>query len=91
MTKPEGPTPPLPERVRLPLRIASVVIGYVIYRIVGEPVVGAFLIWVGFIALDWAIIEKVTTYRKDRLSMMLAGQAVLGAGLMVAGALVAFR
>jgi hypothetical protein len=91
MTKPEGPTPPLPERVRLPLRIASVVIGYAIYRFIGDPVVGAALIWVGFIALDWAIIEKVTTYRKDRLSMMLVGQALLGAGLMVAGALVVFR
>ena len=91
MTKPEGPTPPLPERIRLPLRIASVVIGYVIYRIIGEPVVGAFLIWVGFVALDWAIIEKATTYRKDRLSMMLVGQALLGVGLLDAGALVVFR
>ena len=91
MTKPEGPTPPLPERVRLPLRIASVVIGYVIYRIVGEPVAGAALIWVGFVALDWAIIEKATTYRKDRLSMMLMAQGLLGAGLLIAGALVVAR
>ena len=91
MTKPEGPTPPLPERVRIPLRIASVVIGYAIYRFIGEPVVGAFLIWVGFVVLDWAIIEKVTTYRKDRLSMMLAGQTLLGAGLLIAGALVVLR
>lgn len=91
MTKPEGPTPPLPERVRLPLRIASVVIGYVIYRIVGEPVAGALLIWVGFVALDWAIIEKATTYRKDRLSMMLMGQGLLGLGLLIAGALVVAR
>ncbi len=90
MTKPEGPAPPLPERIRQPLRIAAVILGYVIYRIVGEPVVGAALIWAGFIALDWAIIEKMTTYRKDRLSMMLAGQGLLGAGLMAAGALVAF-
>lgn len=91
MTKPEGPTPPLPERIRLPLRIASVVIGYVIYRIVGEPVAGALLIWIGFVLLDWAIIERVTTYRKDRLSMMIAAQAMLGIGLLVAGAIVAFR
>ena len=91
MTKPEGPTPPLPERIRLPLRIASVVIGYVIYRIVGEPIAGALLIWIGFVLLDWAIIERVTTYRKDRLSMMIAAQAMLGIGLLVAGAIVAFR
>lgn len=91
MTKPEGPTPPLPERIRMPLRIASVVIGYFIYRIVGEPVAGALLIWVGFVALDWAIIEQATTYRKDRLSMMIVGQALLGIGLLVAGALVVTR
>lgn len=91
MTEPAGPTPPLPERIRLPLRIASVVIGYVIYRLVGEPVVGAFLIWVGFVALDWAIIEKATTYRRDRLSMMLVGQALLGAGLVAAGAIAVWR
>ena len=75
----------------MPLRIASVIAGYVIYRIVGEPVVGALLIWIGFIALDWAIIEKMTTYRKDRLSTMLAGQALLGIGLLAAGAIVSFR
>lgn len=91
MTKPEGPTPPLPKRIRLPLRIASVVIGYVIYRFVGEPVAGALLIWIGFVALDWAIIDKVTTYRKDQLGMMLMGQGLLGAGLLMAGALIVAR
>lgn len=91
MTKPEGPTPPLPERIRMPLRIASVVIGYFIYRFVGEPIVGALMIWVGFVALDWAIIEQATTYRKDRLGMMIVGQALLGIGLLAAGALVVTR
>ena len=91
MTKPEGPTPPLPERLRMPLRIGAVVIGYLIYRLVGDPIVGAFLIWVGFVMLDWAIIEQATTYRKDRLSMMIVGQALLGIGLLVAGALVVMR
>ena len=91
MTKPEGPTPPLPERIRMPLRIASVLIGYLIYRFVGDPVVAALMLWVGFVALDWAIIERVTTYRKDRLDMMIVGQALLGVGLLVAGALLAFR
>ena len=91
MTNPGGPTPPLPERIRLPLRIASVVIGYVIYRFVGDPVAGALLIWIGFVALDWAIIDKLTTYRKDQLGMMLMGQGLLGAGLLIAGALIVTR
>ena len=91
MTEGRGPTPPLPERIRMPLRVASVLIGYLIYRIVGDPVVGAMLIWAGFVALDWAIIEQVTTFRKDRLSMMIAGQALLGIGLLAAGAIVVMR
>ena len=86
----EGP-PPLPERIRLPLRIASVVIGYVIYRVVQPPLVGAALLGIGFVMVDWAIIERVTTFRKDRMSMMIAGQALLGIGLAIAGALLAFR
>ena len=91
MTKPEGPTPPLSERVRIPLRIASVFVGYLIYRIIGDPVVAAGMIGVGFVALTWAIIEQVTTYRKDRLGMMIVGQALLGIGLLVAGALMVMR
>lgn len=91
MTKPEGPTPPLPERIRMPLRVASVLIGYVIYRIVAEPIGAALMILVGFVVLDWAIIEQATTFRKDRLSMVIVGQALLGVGLLVAGALWASR
>ena len=81
----------MPERVRMPLRVASVLIGYLIYRFVGEPVVGALMIWVGFVALDWAIIEQATTFRKDRLSMMIVAQAILGIGLLAAGAIVVTR
>ena len=91
MTRPEGPTPELPERLRMPLRIASVFAGYLIYLVLGKPLVGALLVCIGFVAFDWAVIEKLTTYRKDRLSMMLAGQTLLGIGLMIAGAVVLFR
>ena len=75
----------------MPLRIGAVAVGYLIYRIVGQPIVGAFLVWVGFVMLTWAIIEQATTYRKDRLGMMIVGQALLGIGLLVAGALVVMR
>ena len=83
MTNPEGPT--LPERLRMPLRIASVFVAYGIYLLVPGPVVGRVLLAAGFIAFDWAVIEQLTTFRKDRLSMMIVAQGLLGSGLMIAG------
>ena len=88
MTKPEGPEPTLPERLRLPLRIASVFVAYVIYLVVPGPIVGRLLLAAGFIAFDWAVIEFVTTWRKDRLDMMVMGQGLLGTGLMIGGIVV---
>lgn len=85
MTKPEGPEPTLPERLRMPLRIGSVFVAYVIYLLVEGPVVGRLLLAAGFIAFDWAVIEMVTTWRKDRLNMMVMGQGLLGSGLMIGG------
>ena len=74
----------------MPLRIASVFVAYLIYRLVEGPVAGRLLLAAGFIVLDWAVVDKLTTYRKEQLSMMLVGQGLLGSGLMVAGIVVCF-
>ena len=91
MSRPGRETPLLPEKLRLPLRIASVITGALIYYVLGKPLAGALLVSIGFVAFDWAVIEKLTTYRKDQLNTMLMGQALLGIGLMIAGAIVLFR
>ncbi len=91
MTRPEGPEPPLPERFRMPLRVGAVFIGWLIYVLVDGPLVGRVLLWVGFIALAWALIEKMTTFKQQQLSLMLAAQAFLGVGLLVAGGFLVFR
>lgn len=88
--RPESPQPLLPERLRMPLRVASVLVGYVLYRVIEGPIVGRLLMAAGFVALDWAVIDKLTTWRKEQSSMILVGQGLLGIGLMVAGAVVAF-
>ena len=85
MTKPEGPTPPMLERIRLPLRIASVVTGYLIYLVVPGGLMARILLWAGFVILDWAIIDVVTKRRKDRVDTLLMGQGLLGTGLLAAG------
>ena len=88
--RPENPKPVLPENLRMPLRIASVVVAYVLYRVIEGPVVGRVLIAAGFVALDWAIVDKLSTWRNEQSSMMLVGQGLLGAGLIAAGVVVAF-
>lgn len=69
----------------MPLRIASVFIGYVIYLVVPGPLVPRILIWAGFVFLDWAIVDVVTKRRKDRVDTLLMGQGLLGTGLLAAG------
>ena len=83
--KHEGPEPPLLERLRMPLRIASVFVGYVIYLVVPGPLVARVLLWAGFIALDWAIVDQVTRSGGSRPSPAVVGQGLLGLALLAAG------
>jgi hypothetical protein len=89
--QPEGPQPELPEKLRMPLRILVAIAGYALYRWVGEPVPAALMMWAGAIALGWAVIERYTTFRKDRLEMMLMGQGLLGIGLIVVASITGFK
>ena len=91
MTRPEGPAPTLSERVRMPLRIASVFLGYLLYLLVPGPVVARILLWVGLIGVGWAVIEQLTTYRRQRLSILIVGQACLGIGLVAAAVIMLLR
>ncbi|HET7483526.1 MAG TPA: hypothetical protein VFK89_11770 [Actinomycetota bacterium] len=91
MTKPEGPQPELSERLRMPLRIFVVIGGYALYRWVGDPMGAALMMWAGTIALGWAVIERFTTYRQQRMEMMLWAQGLLGIGLIVAATVTGFR
>ncbi len=90
MTTPESSKPRLPGGTAMTLRIVAVIVGYLIYRLVDEPLVSALLIAIGFVMLTWAVIERETTFRKDRLSIMIAGQAMLGLGLVAAGVVTKF-
>ena len=89
--RPEGPTPPLLQRIRMPLRIASVFIGYVIYLVVPGSTAARILLWAGFVVLDWSIIDVVTLSSRDRDSMMTMALGLLGTGLLVAGIILVLR
>ncbi|MGH2808765.1 MAG: hypothetical protein ACRDKT_15985 [Actinomycetota bacterium] len=86
----EGPEPTAPEKARMPLRVAAVVIGYLIYRNFDEPLAGGICLGVGFMFSAWAVIERFTTWRGERLDMMVFAQGLLGAGLLIAGGYLVF-
>ncbi len=81
--------PPLAERLRMPLRIAAVFGAYALYRAFEEQMAAAIMLGLGSIVLAWAVIERFTTWRRQRLEMMLVGQAILGLGLVALGAFLA--
>jgi predicted ABC-type sugar transport system permease subunit len=88
----EGPQPTFSERARMPLRVAAVVVGYGIYRVF-EPTTlpGGICLGVGFMLTAWAVIERFTTWRHERLDMMVFAQGLLGIGLLIAGGFLVLR
>ena len=69
----------------MPLRVAAVVVAYLLYRRLDEPLAAGICIGIGFLLLSWAVIERFTTWRHDRLDMMVMGQGLLGVGVLGAG------
>lgn len=84
--RPDPGPPPLPEKLRMPLRIGSAVLAYVIYRVLeSKSFVGAIFIAVGFIIIDWVIIDYMTLRARERSGLMSMGSILLGFGLIAAG------
>jgi hypothetical protein len=83
------PPPPIEERFNVPLKVASVVIGYVIYRVLfaGENgVAGSVFVGAGFTVLAYATVNRLTQWRRDRSGLLQVGTAILGLGLLGLGA-----
>ncbi|MGH2754288.1 MAG: hypothetical protein ACRDLB_07610 [Actinomycetota bacterium] len=81
--------PPIPEKMNVPLKVGAVLIGYLLYRILLEDeVAGPLFVAAGFVVLAYAVINRSTTWSRDRSGMLQAGTTILGLGLLVLGALV---
>ena len=87
--KESDPPPPIPENLNVPLKVASVVIGYIIYRVLlDDAVAGPLFVAAGFVILAYALINRWTMWQRDRSGMLQAGTTILGLGLLGLGALV---
>ena len=82
--------PPIEDRFNVPLKVAAVVIGYVLYRVLfsgGEGIAGPVFVGVGFVVLAYATVNRLTQWRSDRSGLLQVGTAILGLGLLGLGAL----
>jgi hypothetical protein len=84
------PPPPISERLNVPLKIVSVAVGYLIYRVLlgdDERIAGPMFVAVGFIALAYAMVNRWTAWRRERSGLLQVGTTILGLGLMGLGAI----
>ena len=79
-------------RFRVPLRIAAVFAGYLLYRWVGDArVIPGVMVGFGAVLVAWAIIDQVTLIRGQRLGLLQVGSAILGLVLAGLGAYLTYR
>ncbi len=79
-------------RYRLPARMAAVLGGYLLYRALGDDrIIPGLMLGGGAMLVAWTVIDEVTLPRKERLSLMVVGSAVLGLGLVGLGLYLALR
>lgn len=84
--------PPVPEKYRMPLRIGAVFLGYGIYLVLeDEKIVGPAFVGVGSIIFLWALIDRYTTWRRDRSGLMQVGSTLLGVALIGIGTYLVLR
>lgn len=82
----EDRKPPLDERYRMFLRIVVVVLGYGLYILLQrEELAAGVLAGFGVIALGWAVVDRLTLWRRDRSEMMSVATTLLGIGLIAIG------
>lgn len=74
--------PPLKEKLRMPLRMAVVIGGYLlVHVIVPDRTVARLMLWAGIVILGWLLVDRATMWARERSGMMIAGATILGLGL----------
>jgi uncharacterized membrane protein len=76
----------------MPLRIAVIVLAYLLYRLPGDERIaaGAF-IGIGTLILGLSVVDRLTRWSRDRSRLMEVGSILLGLGLLGVGILLAVR
>ena len=84
--------PAIPEKARIPLRIAAVIVGYIVYRVLAdEGVMGPAFIGFGTAFMGFVLVDRYATWRRDRSGLLQVGTTILALGLLGLGAYLMLR
>ena len=91
MTANEVP-PAISEKARIPLRVAAVFLGYLVYRLLGhEGVMGPAFLGLGVAFLGFVLIDRYGTWRRDRSGLLQVGTTLMALGFLGLGAYLILR
>ncbi len=84
--------PPADPRWRIPLRVAAIAVGYLVYRATeARHQVGSALLGVGLVIVGVVLVDRYTLGRHQRLELLQVGSAILGLGLIGLGLVLVLR
>ena len=78
--------PPIPEKMRIPLRIGAAILAYVLYRVLlDEKVIPPVFIAFGALLVAGTLIDRWTLRRRETSGLLQVGTTILGLGLLGIG------
>lgn len=79
--------PLIPEKLLMPIRLAVVVLGYVLYRWLEDrySIAASLFVAAGTIMVAYALVNRYGLWRRDRMGLLQVGQTILGLGLIGIG------
>lgn len=91
MTANEVP-PAISEKARVPLRVAAVFAGYLVYRLLADDkIMGPAFVGFGVAFLGFVLVDRYGTWRRDRSGLLQVGTTVLALGFLGLGAYLMLR
>lgn len=82
----------LQERWRMPLRVAAVVIAYVIYRLPGDDrLMAGVALGAGFLLVSFVVVDHLTLGAASRSRAAVVVRVLLGIALIALGSVLAVR
>ena len=91
MTANEVP-PAISEKARVPLRVAAVFVGYLVYRLLADDkIMGPAFVGLGTAFLGFVLVDRYGTWRRERSGLLQVGTTLMALGFLGLGAYLMLR